>query len=572
MGYSPNSSDAGGMQEAGLHDERDSARVSSVDTKPVIRLPNPIPLAAWVVIIFGSLERMAFYGGSIPFQNYIQRSGAEGDWPGRLGKGQITATALNQVFYFLSYLTPVAASLLCDQWFGKYSVIFISAIMGVIGWAIVAGTSVASIPVDGAMTGLILGMILVAVSSGGVSSIVPAFAADQAPQRTAHTVEDRGAYRIIRDPSLDVQHIFHWYYLYINGIGTIGSIATPFLEHYVSYLVVFLFAFGSMVVPTVMLLAYKRKFSLVPPTDNLIAHCFKAMRTAWSERRYRKRNSLPLEPRFLDHAKESILSAPVNMNPGAHDVGGVSASKAVPDKFVDDLSRAISTCKILPGLVVFWLAFNQCTHNLLSQAAQMRRPSWLSNDLMTNFNPIALTLFLPFVETVLFPWLRKKNLELLPMARISIGFALVAISMVYASVLQYYIYHAGPYFDHPGGRPNNVSVWWQLPPYIIIALAEIFAIVTSLEYAYTRAPPSMKTIVSAMNVVPNAGSAILVYALLPLNRDPLLTWNFACIAILAGLSTVVFYWVFRDEDRKWAQEMNAQRKLLKENHDLGVHG
>ncbi|EUC62914.1 transmembrane protein, putative [Rhizoctonia solani AG-3 Rhs1AP] len=35
-----------------------------------------------------------------------------------------------------------------------------------------------------------------------------------------------------------------------------------------------------------------------------------------------------------------------------------------------------------------------------------------------------------------------------------------------------------------------------------------------MEYAYTHAPPSTKTIVSAMNVAPNAGSALPVYALL----------------------------------------------------------
>ncbi|CAE6443643.1 putative peptide transporter ptr2 AltName: Full=Peptide permease ptr2 [Rhizoctonia solani AG-1 IB] len=544
-----------------------------IDVKPVIRLPNPIPAAAWVVIIFGSLERMAFYGGSIPFQNYIQRSGAVNDWPGRLGKGQITATALNQVFYFLSYLTPVAASLLCDQWFGKFTVIATSAIMGCIGWAIIAGTSVSSVPVDGGMTGLVVGMLLVAVSSGSVSSIVPAFAADQASHLIAQTVEYQNGYQVIRDPSLDVQHIFHWYYLYINGIGTIGSIATPFIEHYVSYLAVFLFAFGSMVAPSILIFTYKSRFALVPPTDNLIAYSWKAFATAYSERQYRRSKNIPLEPSFLDHAKESVLLNSVRSGIApSEEPSTTSLSRGVPDGFVDDLSRAISTCRILPGLVVFWLAFNQCSHNLLSQAAQMRRPPWLSNDLMTNFNPIALTLFLPFVESVLFPWLRKKNIELLPMARISIGFALVAISMVYASVLQFYIYRSGPFFDHPGGRSNDISVWWQVPPYIIIALAEIFAVVTSLEYAYVRAPPSMKTIVSAMNVVPNAGSALLVYALLPLNRDPLLTWNFACIAILAGISTVWFYWFFRDEDTKWGKEMDSKREILKENYELVTRG
>jgi len=63
----------------------------------VIRMPYPISKAAWIVIMVGSLERMAFYGGSTPFQNYIQNTGGPGQSrPGQLGKGQVAATALNQ--------------------------------------------------------------------------------------------------------------------------------------------------------------------------------------------------------------------------------------------------------------------------------------------------------------------------------------------------------------------------------------------------------------------------------------------------------------------------------------------
>lgn len=40
----------------------------------VSRIPYPISTAAWIVILVGSMERMAFYGGSTPFQNYIQRT------------------------------------------------------------------------------------------------------------------------------------------------------------------------------------------------------------------------------------------------------------------------------------------------------------------------------------------------------------------------------------------------------------------------------------------------------------------------------------------------------------------
>jgi hypothetical protein len=45
-------------------------------------------------------------------QNYIQRSGSKNDFPGRLGKGQIMATALNQVLWVLSFSTRIAGVLM----------------------------------------------------------------------------------------------------------------------------------------------------------------------------------------------------------------------------------------------------------------------------------------------------------------------------------------------------------------------------------------------------------------------------------------------------------------------------
>lgn len=105
----------------------------------------------------------------------------------------------------------------------------------------------------------------------------------------------------------------------------------------------------------------------------------------------------------------------------------------------------------------------------------MRRPSWLSNDLMINANPIALTLFVPVLDHYGFPWLRKKGWEPTPLKRMAFGFLLASLGIVYAAVLQVFIYRAGPHFAHPGNRSNDISVWWQLPPYVIVALAEILS-------------------------------------------------------------------------------------------------
>ena len=267
--------------------------------------------------------------------------------------------------------------------------------------------------------------------------------------------------KIVYDSSLNVQHIFHWYYLYINAIGLIGSLATPFIEIYSTYLAVFMFATGAIALGTAVLLLGKPTFKMVPPQKGLVSDCMKSLRISFSE--LRKSRSSGLEcGHFLDRSKASYQSAAY----------GASGS-GVADKTVEDLKRALDTLRILPPLAVFWLSFNQCSHNLLSQAGQMRRPSWLSNDLMTNANPIALTLFVPVLDHYGFPWLRKKGWEPTPLKRMAFGFLLASLGMVYAAVLQAFIYRAGPHFDHPGDRSNDISVWWQIPPYVIVALAEI---------------------------------------------------------------------------------------------------
>lgn len=94
-----NSPDPGNDAEAGPGDDYSYQPSHALAGSPdVKRVPYPISRAGWIVIVMGSLERMAFYGGSTPFQNYIQRSGSLGH-PGRLGKGQVAATALNQYLY-----------------------------------------------------------------------------------------------------------------------------------------------------------------------------------------------------------------------------------------------------------------------------------------------------------------------------------------------------------------------------------------------------------------------------------------------------------------------------------------
>lgn len=281
-------------------------------------------------------------------------------------------------------------------------------------------------------------MAAVAASSGGVGSIIPAFAiaVDQArgegmmlaPANKSTRKEilarlsgkrtTQRPTKVIYDASLNAQHIFHWYYLYINAIGLLGSIATPFIELYSEYLYVYLFATAAILIGTGILVLGQPLLTMVEPQQGLVQACLTAVKLSWAERKTARARPPATGPR---PATRPALYGPS---------GGGSVQRGVPDKTVEDLKQALHTLRILPALTMFWLAFNQCSRNLLSQAAQMRRPVWLSNDLMGNTNPIALTLFVPAFDGYIFPWLRRKGWEPTPMKRMTFGFLLVSLGMV----------------------------------------------------------------------------------------------------------------------------------------------
>lgn len=77
------------------------------------------------------------------------------------------------------------------------------------------------------------------------------------------------------------------------------------------------------------------------------------------------------------------------------------------------------------------------------------RSHGIPNDLMQNFDPIAIIVFLPLLDRFFFPALRKARIPFPPINRIVTGFWFASLAMVYAAVIQYYIYKTGPCYDAP---------------------------------------------------------------------------------------------------------------------------
>lgn len=173
----------------------------------------------------------------------------------------------------------------------------------------------------------------------------------------------------------------------------------------------------------------------------------------------------------------------------------------------------------------------------------------LAPDQIQSLNPLLIVLMLPPV-TMFWHFLTRMGLKLRPTDKMLLGFVLTTLTMGIMSV-------AG--FRAVDGE--KVSVLWQVVPYMLITVAEICISVVGLELAFTAAPASMKSFVTACWLLTvffgnmlNSQITPLYEATVPgLGVDLTPGRYFALFALLMALVTVAFVLVARRFNRQVAE-------------------
>ena len=189
----------------------------------------------------------------------------------------------------------------------------------------------------------------------------------------------------------------------------------------------------------------------------------------------------------------------------------------------------------------------------------------IPNDLMQNFDPIAIIVLIPILDKLVYPLLQKLHIPFKPISRITFGFIVAAIAMMYAAIVQHLIYTTGPCYEAPlcdasvvdgEARGNDVHIAIQTPAYVFIGVAEIFLNVSGLEYAYTKAPASMKSFVQSMYLLTNAFGLAIGIALSTVAYDPAILWMYVGLCVTSVVTAIIFFVLFRNLNAR-EDEMNA---------------
>lgn len=512
------------------------------ELKTLRHVSERIPMSCYLVALVELAERFSYYGLSAPFQNYMQ-NGPNDTPKGALQLNNNGATALSYFFQFWCYLTPILGGYISDTYWGKYKTIFFFCIVYIVGIFVLFITSLPSITSKNtALGGFVAAIIIIGLATGGVKSNVSPLIADQVPKTKPIIKVLKSGERVVQDPNITIQNVFMIFYLMIN-IGSMSVIATTQLELHVGFWAAYLLPFCFFWVAVVVLIFGKNQYVKVPVSDKVIQKCFRVL-------------FIGIKNKFNLH------SAKPSNNPGAQ--------YPWDDKFVDEVIRALYACKVFVFYPVYWVIYGQMTNNFISQAGQMELHG-LPNDILQAINSFAIILFIPILERWGYPFLRKFT-PMKPVSRITCGFMFAVGAMIYAAVLQSYIYKTGPCYEQPGhcagfeGVPNRIHVAIQAPAYVLIALSEIFASITGLEYAYTKAPVSMKAFIMSIFLVQNAFGSALGIAISPTAVDPKLTWNYTGLACSCFVAGVAFWFCFKHYNYK-EEELNNM-EYDDENRDL----
>ena len=175
---------------------------------------------------------------------------------------------------------------------------------------------------------------------------------------------------------------------------------------------------------------------------------------------------------------------------------------------------------------VLWILNEQSSSEWVLQATHLNRELW------PGFRPLAEQLQLsgilfgiglnPLFTYKLYPALARRGLQPTPLRRMGAGMVIATLGVLIVGAIQTRV--------DAGGHP---SAWWQILAYCVLVGGVIMVAITGLEYAYTHATRSLKSLTTSLWVLTIAAANFGL---------SLVNGSIARGGWLAGLHGANFYW------------------------------
>lgn len=442
------------------------------------------------IISTEACERFSFYGMrtiltlyvTFLFQQYMTKK-----------KSEDTATIIYHTFNFFCYFTPLFGASLADSSFGKFRTIFYISILYFIGQCVLSfgAFGAGSQPIS------FIGLFLIAIGTGGIKPCVVSFGGDQFK---------------LPEQKIEMGSFFAMFYASINMGSLVSTFLTPYLREVecMGQNSCYSLAFG---VPAALMLSAiicffcgKNKYTVTKPETNVIVESFKCIKHAIARRKFNKK-----EDHWLDASSDRFT--PV---------------------FISNLKAVLRVGFLFLPYPMFWALYDQQGSRWTLQATKMNGVTFgftILPDQMQVVNPILILILIPLFDRVVYPLLAKCGLLTTPLQRIVTGGFLVCAAFLMSAAVEINIDRS---------PEKSVHLFWLLPQYITISTAEILFSITSLEFAYSQAPSSMKAFTQALYCLTTAFGNLIDIAVVAIMAS--LQWTQVTEFLLfAGLMAICMF-------------------------------
>jgi len=499
-------------------------------------------LGSAVVLLVLALERIAYYGLVFTFYLFLNK----GPWSPH--EAWDSLDALNAVFVLLgcSYLTALLGGYIADAWAGRYRTIAAGLVLCVLGFLLLILISVDRLPrwfcagygvaaavshgVPHAPCGpaVYTAVVVEGVGVGLVKANIGPFGAEQLG--AAH-------------PSL-TRSYFNWYYWTVNVGSVLGVGALAWLEQdgpglcANGFLCGYSVAAGCLLLALVILLAASPLLYRTAPASSPLLNILRITAEA-SQIRLRRLFSRG-QGGEDSHGEEPLV------RPGFLDYAKVRYGGRFHESAVENVRAVGSMVRLFASLLPYWLVYFQMQTSFQAQALHMRftlvvpagnysgeadvsagfmeedkledQESLLSMEVqdtqfsvpaawLTLFNQALLVVSLPILTRIVYPFMDRAGLRLSVLFRIGLGMAVSSLAVFVAGGLETYrtnlwrTDNSTHIIQTVGNSTYNgvdISVFWQIPQYLLLAVAEGLTSIGGLEYAYNEAPRSFQSLVMGL--------------------------------------------------------------------------
>ncbi len=401
---------------------------------------------------------------------------------------RIHATEVMHLFMGVCYLLPLAGAYIADRFWGRYKTILYLSLFYCAGHATLA-------IFEKYEYGLYAGLGLIALGAGGIKPCVSAFVGDQfAPNQ--------------KEMLSKVYSLFYWM---INFGSFFSTILTPLTLKWYGPTVAFGIPGILMLIATLVFWFGTRHYVRVPPSgpdpDSFWSILTKGI---YSNLKLGTKSQAVqnaglgvyalIVVGFLFYSGLTAGFVAVLLTGVLIILLGLGAfwkyvQKNHSAKRVEEFKIALSIAKVFATVTVFWALFDQHASTWVLQAEKMVRQTkidffgWtlfegeILSSQFSALNPVFVMVMIPIFTYGIYP-LINKFYPLTPLRKMGWGFMMAAIGFATVGLIQ---------FQMDQGIPMHI--YWQTIPYVLMTAAEVMISITGLEFAYTQAPKSMKSVI-----------------------------------------------------------------------------